>query len=555
MSSGIYPVLCRGRTPGRYDSRPPLHGVGQVSCVLIGEKRGRFLVDRFTRFFFFACFAVLICAPNAKGQNPCSTTSLTEKEVCTIPQVFGPAGLSNGGALATVGSHAGHFESDFTAKLAPLNSAVATQLVLLPLASPASGIGLTFDASLGVFVASNDSFGPVLSERATTLGRHRFFVGVSYQYFNFNTLDGLNLKNLPAVFTHENDCLDSPNPCPAGTTTPNLTDTSYTTCSVNGGVTSSTGNVRNTGFCSFVRDYIQTTNRIDLKIHQTAFFVSFGLTSRIDVSVAIPIVDVRMAADSVATIVPQSLSGDHVFPNPSAAACVTHPVPSPSSTCYNDLFSNANNSLGIGDITLRAKGTVWKGEHNGIAAGVDVRLPSGDALNFQGAGAVGANLFGVWSYSGRISPHVNAGYEWNGNSILAGDLTLGTKARLPNQFFYSAGVEAGIVRRLTAAVDIIGQRVFNGQTMISSSATVLGACAPGTPFPNCPAGTVLPPSTLPTIAAPTTLSSYNVTSAGVGLRYNPFGRLLISANALFKLDEGGLRANVVPLVSISYTFK
>jgi hypothetical protein len=496
-------------------------------------------VDRFLRFTVFACLAVLLCSLSAKAQGPCSITSLTAKEVCTIPQVYGPGGLANGAALAPVGDHQGHFASDFTSELAPLNSAVATQLVLLPLAAPASGIALTFDKSLGVYIASNDSFGPVLSERASTLGRHRFFVGASYQYFNFNTLDGLSLKDLPAVFTHQDNTTDGP---------PGVT------CSIN--------STHNAGKCSFVRDYIQTTNRIDLKIHQTSFFVSFGLTSRIDVSAAIPILDVRMSATSDAIIFPQSMSGLHVFsyPNnipmcftPGNPATPLSPPPSAGSSCYHNIFRNSNNSTGIGDVTLRVKGTVWKGERNGIAAGVDVRLPSGDALNFQGAGAVGAKLFGVWSYSGRISPHANIGYEWNGSSILAGDLQTGTKARLPNQFFYSVGVEAGIVRRLTAAVDIIGQRILNGQVEAPSSVTVLGACATATPYPNCPVNTVGPSSSLPSITA--TTASYNLTSAGAGLRFNPFGGLLISANALFKVDEGGLRANVVPLISVSYTFK
>jgi hypothetical protein len=305
--------------------------------------------------------------------------------------------------------------------------------------------------------------------------------------------------------------------------------------------------VRNKGKCAFVRDYIQTQNRIDLKLHQTTIFASFGLTNRVDVAVAIPVVDVLMRATSDATIVPQSMSGTHVFPNPDATTC-TSTVPPAGSTCYSQNFATARSSTGIGDVTFRVKGTLIKGEHNGVAAGVDVRVPSGNERNFQGAGAPGARIFGIWSYSGRFSPHVNAGYEWNGSSILAGDIFAGTKARLPNEFFYSAGVEAAVVKRVTAAFDLVGQRILDGQQMVSSSVTVLGACDTPSPCAN--------PAAASTVASVTgRKSSYNITNAAAGLRINPFGRLLVSANVLFKLDDGGLRAKYVPMVAVSYTFK
>ncbi|MGB9463617.1 MAG: hypothetical protein WBR10_00755 [Candidatus Acidiferrum sp.] len=491
--------------------------------------------------FMVFLFGVLV-SPRAMAQSPCSTSTASPDVICTIPQVYGPAGLANGGALAPVGAHQGHFENDFQQNLAPLSSAVASQLSFLPLASPSSGLSFVFDKALGVFVASNDSYGPILSERAGTVGRHRLYLGVSYQYFNFGSVDGLSLKNLPVAYLHQDDCDRTSTGCnPPPPTQP-------VTCSVNGGVTSSTGNFLNTGGCSFVRDYIQTDNRIDLKLHQTTMFASFGLTNRVDVSVAIPVVDVLMRATSDATIIPNSMSGLHVFSNPNTATC-TASVPPAGSSCYAQNFATGRASTGIGDVTFRVKGTVFKGEHNGVAAGVDVRAPSGDALNFQGTGAWGTRVFGIWSYSGRFSPHVNAGYEWNGSSILAGDVFTGTKARLPNEFFYSAGIEVGIVKRLTAAFDLIGQRIFDGQQLVISTATVLGSC--DTPFPVC--ANPGPATTVPTVIG--IKSSYNMTNAAAGLRFNPIGRLLISGNVLVKLDEGGLRANIVPMIAVSYTFK
>jgi hypothetical protein len=40
----------------------------------------------------------------------------------------------------------------------------------------------------------------------------------------------------------------------------------------------------------------------------------------------------------------------------------------------------------------------------------------------------------------------------------------------------------------------------------------------------------------------------------LGLKYSPFGNFLVTGNLLVKLNDAGLRATVVPLVGISYSF-
>jgi len=40
----------------------------------------------------------------------------------------------------------------------------------------------------------------------------------------------------------------------------------------------------------------------------------------------------------------------------------------------------------------------------------------------------------------------------------------------------------------------------------------------------------------------------------VGAKYSLHGNLLLTGNVQFKLDDGGLRTKIVPLVGISYTF-
>src|SRR5207248_4631558 len=94
--------------------------------------------------------------------------------------------------------HVVHFQSSSLASFSPLTAEIGTQLSQLPLTSPASGFIYTLGASGGI-TQSTQNFGPILSERAHTIGRHRLFVGLSYQYFNFDKVDGVNLRNFGAV--------------------------------------------------------------------------------------------------------------------------------------------------------------------------------------------------------------------------------------------------------------------------------------------------------------------------------------------------------------------
>jgi len=48
--------------------------------------------------------------------------------------------------------------------------------------------------------------------------------------------------------------------------------------------------------------------------------------------------------------------------------------------------------------------------------------------------------------------------------------------------------------------------------------------------------------------------SFNTDDLALGAKYSPFGNWLVTGNIQIKLDDGGLRAKVVPLIGLSYTF-
>src|ERR1700747_3435000 len=125
---------------------------------------------------------------HAQGICPLDGT-MSGKLICVIPQTFGAFGFGSGaGAPLVANQHQAHFEGEFLSSFGPINEAVGIQVSQLPIASPSSGITFIYDPALKTFAPSTEeSLGPILCERAGTIGKRKLFLGFSYQYFNFNT--------------------------------------------------------------------------------------------------------------------------------------------------------------------------------------------------------------------------------------------------------------------------------------------------------------------------------------------------------------------------------
>jgi outer membrane putative beta-barrel porin/alpha-amylase len=409
-----------------------------------------------------------------------------------IPFLYGPRGLivDSDAPLAGGVDHSAHFNSSFQSEFTQINVSIASQLLTLPLPSPASGFTYTFDPTLGVFTRSTQSFGPILAERAETIGKKKVNVGFSYQHFNFDTIEGIPLNNIPAVFTHDDAIL-----------------------------------------LGGREDVVTTTSRIEEKIQQSTFFATIGLTNRVDVSVAVPFIsnDLNVVSDATIQRIGTTNPAIHFFSNGQPG--------NPGYYGNTRQFSSSGHASGIGDVTIRLKATAVRWEHGGLAFGTDVRAPTGDEMNLLGSGGTGIKPFAAFSYNyKRIAPRFNVGYQWNGKSVLAGDVLTGTKKSLPNQFLYVVGADVGLASRLSLAVDLLGQRIIDAPRLVGETFTTL---VHGIQFPNVTFN-------------PT--SSFNLNNGSIGLKFNPFGGLLINANMLLKLDNGGMRDKITPLVGLSYTF-
>lgn len=410
-----------------------------------------------------------------------------DKLAFLIPNLFGSSGLvvDSEARLPTGQTHSAHFNSAFQAEFTQFNVALASQLTALPIPSPSSGFTYTLDPELGIFNRSTRTFGPLLSERAETVGHRKVSIGTHYQHFTFDTLEGLDLAAVPSVFTHDD-------PAAGGRD-----------------------------------DVVATMNSITARIDQFTTYVNYGLTSRIDVAVAVPFIRTELDVRSTATVQRIGTSGNpavHFFRDASGGFGNTR------------TFGSSGTASGIGDVVLRLKGRLASFGKAGMGLGTDVRFPTGDEEDLLGAGAFGVKPFFVISSSHQsFAPHATVGYQWNGDSTLAGDPVAGVKGKLPSQLTYSAGVAIAVTGRATLALDLLGRRVSNTSRLLSTTFTGLDG------------RTALPDITFSQRTA-------NELSGAVSLKLNPWGRLLIDANVLFKLDDHGLRDKMTPLIGLEYGF-
>lgn len=428
----------------------------------------------------------LAATVSAQAQNRPSTLSTLFEDI------YGPDGLrvDSEDVLLDGSTHSAHFNSAFQSDFRLFNIALTSQLASVPLPSPASGFTYQFNPATGTFVRSARSFGPILTDRAETIGRGRIAFGFTFQYYSYDHLDGVSLANVPAVFTHD-------------------------------GFQAGGGRA----------DVVSTTNTIVASVGQTNGALTYGLTDRLDIAVAVPVVRTRMSLLSNARIFRVGTGDDvdiHYFEDPDA---------------FGDFGSTRQyyaeaSAAGLGDLVVRAKGTVLREQSRALAVGLDVRLPTGDELNLLGAGAYGVEPFAAFSTEiGPTAPHVNLSYQWNGDSVLAGDPREETKEDLPDVFSYAAGTDVSLNDHFSLVFDLIGQRIIDSPRLFTREFTAVG-----------PAGEAL----LPDLGFERT--SFWTSAGAVGVKANVASRLLLTFNLRFQIGHNGLADRISPLLGMEYAF-
>jgi hypothetical protein len=388
-----------------------------------------------------------------------------------LPNLFGKGGILL--APPTVGfSHAPHFTVASEQQLTILNDSLRGQLSNVPLPSPAGGFTFRFDPALGAFTRSTDSFGPIYSQRADTTGRGKITIGGSYSRFTFDSLDGRDLNNgdLKVTFIHEKTC--------------QIVQPPGVQCPFN-----------------FENDTI--TARIKAGITSDIFVLSgtYGVFDNLDVSIALPIIRNEIRLTGIATVDRRgSVDGTHLFSNGTESMTV----------------HAADESTGIGDIVLRAKYNFLKTTPVLLAAGLDLRLPSGSVDDLRGLGTVVVSPVFIASSQPffGVSPHLNLGFHLSGDTNKA-----------DHELFYNVGFDWSVIKPVTFAFDILGRRVIDNHRLEAGQ-------GPGS----------------------TRIADSNFLDASLGVKVNVWKNVLGVANVLLPLNRTGLRDNAAWLVGFEAAF-
>jgi hypothetical protein len=220
-----------------------------------------------------------------------------------------------------------------------------------------------------------------------------------------------------------------------------------------------------------------------LDVNVFAFFLNYGVTDWLDIGAVIPFLDVEGSGQVTTFGLTDPNTGAPLGPVTTAR--------------------KRDNSIGFGDILLRAKARLFTTSFVDGALRGDLSLPTGDEREFRGYGnpAFGPTL--VFSKTfGIVSPHANLG------------LTFRTDDTSQHSARWAAGLDLQPFKLVTLTTDVIGEHLLDRTVNVGE----------------------------------------DIYAFSGGLKVNPWGRLVLSGNALVRLNSDGLRADVIPAGSIEYTF-
>jgi hypothetical protein len=377
--------------------------------------------------------------------------------------------------------HGSHFNPDAAITLTTLidflSNGIGTSVSDIPLGGTSSGTTITFDAS-GMPVTSYTSTGPVFGERSQTLGRGRALFGVNVTSANFDQVRGVKLSDLNSTLTHQDVSPDA-----------------------------------DLGSPQYEFDTLHVHTTLNASFAAYTVFLTYGLTNRVDIGFAVPIVHFSFDGTSQAEIFNSYGGNLHYFR-----------LGADGTPQMIDTATARSTSTGLGDIALRLKVNLAQSKGAGAALFADVRLPTGRTDDMLGTGHVSARGLAVLSaHYGVFSPHVNAGYLYRSGEE-ENSAVLGT-----------VGFDLLAGSRVTLAADALGQ------WQIGESALHL---PPPVTYAD---GSMVRRTTIPD-------TRDNVLGASVGAKFSLGEDFTGVANVILPLNDGGLRSRAVWTVGLEKGF-
>jgi len=328
---------------------------------------------------------------------------------------------------------------------------LGAELATLPPSLSSAGFAYRVDSTLGTAGRATSSFGSFFTERSLTAGKGQSALGVNVRTASYTRLDGQDLRDGRFVTT-ANQFRDEAEPFDVETLT------------------------------------------LDIDSRVLTFTGSYGVTDRLDLSAAIPLVSLSLNGTRVNTY-----RGREVV---QAVAEAT--------------------SRGFGDVAVRAKYGLIAGTSSGLAVAGEVRLPTGREQDLLGTGTTAFSAILVAS-----SEHGPLGYH--GNLSLSG-------GGLANEVAYRGAVCYSASDRVTIVGELIGRRAGD----------VGRITAVREPHPTI-AG-------VDTIRLLPDTSGLATAAVVVGAKWNLTGTWILSGHTQLPVTDRGLRSGVVTLIGLDYAF-
>jgi hypothetical protein len=419
-----------------------------------------------------------------------------------------------------------------------LNASIATALSIIPLSSPASGVIVRKDPATGAELPVSSTLGPIFTERAETIGKGKFYVGISSQNFHFTKFNGTSLNALSVLYAG-----GDPSKVATLSTVP---------------ATFGVG--------------------MDVKLSQDIAFITYGVTDRFDVSLGLPTIHSAVSARTYNGVI---YAGNGFGTNGSTCWCVNTFTPGVPTLTMQQVNQTSMSKTGFGDLLLRLKGTVLRNSRVVVAVGGDVRFPTGDEQNYLGVGTTTYKPFAAVSVYSKplrnnivVSPHFDVGWQFSGKSALGGQLQgtpltqttatgtinyigapfVSTKGYLPDVFTWAVGTELAVGRHNTFVADLLGNQVgwIHGIPNATTQ-TIQNATLPTGPNGDS-TGAAVPSKGAAVGLVSDGRVSFGQYNASFGYKSRIAGNLVANFNLLVRLDNNGLTARVTPMFGLGYSF-
>ena len=293
-----------------------------------------------------------------------------------------------------------------------LSAALAAARSQAPVPSATGALRFEWDDDLEVYVRSLESLGPLIAERAQTLGRRTATFSVAYTRVDFDTLEGDRLDRLR--------------------TSQSALSSAFVDHLPMGNQMSARDNMLET--------------QLDLGFGFDLFFftAAYGITDTVDVSLALSVNQARMHATASAFITDPNHDGGAFFTVKQKGAIQggSGPFCGTDFTCATDHFDDSK--FGTGDLFLRAKWHFYYSAFADFAAAGVLTLPTGNADDFLGFHDPTFTPWLIMSKTfDRVSPHINLGYSFRSGADVS-------------QAQWIAGADVRTFDWLTLAADFLG---------------------------------------------------------------------------------------------------